>query len=279
MKELTLEITNNCSLNCIQCSTQAGPNRDIFFDLDKIDKITDKYFDFNIIRLSGGEPFDHPKIDKICKLIKQKGKIVQILSCGVYYNEPLPLNFLKEIKNDVDEIIFSYHGYLDTHEKIVTSKKDYLNYPPYWDMLCDSIDHVTMAQIPYSFETVLMKENFPKLEEIATNMSAFGIGKMFNGFGEENINWHILKFVKQGRGKLNQNQALNKNQIQTLPNLIKKFKQIYPNINITYSNSFEGKKCDCGSEKAVYTCYDEQIPCSALKNCNYRGKFSCKRIK
>ena len=66
--------------------------------------------------------------------------------------------------------------------KIVSSDKNYLNHPAYWDMLCDSIDMVSFAKIPYSFETVLMQENFPKLEEIARNMSAFGVGKLFNGF-------------------------------------------------------------------------------------------------
>jgi len=228
MKELTIEITNRCSLNCLQCSTRADSSGEIFFSLDKIKEYLEKYSEFEVVRISGGEPFEHPWIDKICKLIKDKKKQVKILSCGVYYNQTVPAGFLKEIKPNVDEIIFSYHGYIPTHENIVTSHMDWTKRLPYWDFLCDTIDNATLAKIPYSFETVLMQENFSKLEEIADNISKLGKIKMINGFGDENINWHILRFVKQGRGKINSTQALNIGQIGEFPSLIRHVGEKYP---------------------------------------------------
>ena len=125
MKELTLEITNRCSLNCIQCSSEADSEGEIFFKLDKIEKILEKYNEFDTIRLSGGEPFEHPKIDKICELIKNLNKKVVILSSGVFYDAPLPKGFLKKIGCHIDEIVFSYHGREKIHEEIVTQTDEY----------------------------------------------------------------------------------------------------------------------------------------------------------
>ena len=83
-------------------------------------------------------------------------------------------------------------------------------------------------------------------------MSAFGIGKMLNGFGDEMMNWHILRFVKQGRGKINSNQVLDEGQLESLPELVNKLKARYSNLNISYTNSFDQKKCDCGLKNQLY---------------------------
>ena len=106
MKELTIEITNKCSLNCLQCSTEASPNGKIFFSEDYVGLVLDKYNDFKKIRLSGGEPFEHPKIENIAKLIHNKDRIVDILSCGVLQKHEIPIEKMREIKPYVSEIIF-----------------------------------------------------------------------------------------------------------------------------------------------------------------------------
>ncbi|MDD5191530.1 MAG: radical SAM protein [Candidatus Nanoarchaeia archaeon] len=278
MKELTLEITNRCSLNCILCSTIAGPKGDIFLSLNKIEEIIDKYEDFNVVRLSGGEPFEHPKLNKICKLIKSKNKKVKILSSGIFYDYSLPLGWLKDMDKNIDEVIFSYHGREKIHESITNpekKKKEYTN------LLYASIDKVTILKIPYSFETVVIKKNFNRLEEIAKMMSLFAFHKWFNTTrlrADEltDTRWHLLKFVKQGRGLENSDLALSYKESKKIPLIAEKLMDKYPALIITCSNSFENKKCDCGSKKAVYTCYNEEIPCSALKNSIYRGRFSCR---
>ena len=83
MKELTIEISDKCSLNCLQCSTEAGSDGTIYFSLEQIKSILEKYNNFKAVRLSGGEPLEHPQLTEIVRLIAQQNKEAYILSCGV----------------------------------------------------------------------------------------------------------------------------------------------------------------------------------------------------
>lgn len=151
----------------------------------------------------------------------------------------------------------------------------------YANILYDSVDNVTLFGIPYSFETVLMQKNFNQLGNIAKMMSLFAFHKWANTENDfligkkDYTNWHILKFIPQGRGKDCLDQILKKDQEEMVPDTLQFLMEKYPCINITCSNSFKKNKCDCGSQKAAYTCYDEEIPCSSLKESSYTGKFAC----
>lgn len=141
MKELTLEITNNCSLNCIQCSSEAGPEGEIFMTLDEVREHIARFSDFEIVRLSGGEPFQHPDLAEIVEMIAAQSKQVQILSCGVLDGKPIPEDLFRKTKPHVQEIIFSEHGFYEIHDQIVSGQENWRNVPPYWDYMMDSIDN------------------------------------------------------------------------------------------------------------------------------------------
>jgi len=194
MKELTIEITDKCSLNCLHCSTKAGLNGKIFLSLDDIEGYLERFHDFEVVRLSGGEPFEHPQIVDLCKLVKDYGRISKILSIGVKNRREFDETLMREVKPYLDEIVFSMHGYYNVHDSIVTSDKQWTRQLPYWDMMCDSFDSARAAGIPISFQTVLMKNNYEDLRNMALNMWSF------KKCGRENYKWHILRFVKQGRG-------------------------------------------------------------------------------
>lgn len=122
MKELTIEITNQCSLNCLHCSTNAIKNGKIFFTTDQIKQIKqilDKFVDFDKIKISGGEPFQHPQISKILKTIKNRGKFIEVLSSGVYFEKEIPKKMLTSSKDLIDDIVFSIYGDKIIHNKIL----------------------------------------------------------------------------------------------------------------------------------------------------------------
>lgn len=263
MRELTIEITDKCSLNCKHCSTMAGKDKNTFMLVEEIDEYLQKYHKFDLIRFSGGEPFEHPNFLQILKNTKNLGKIVQVLSCGVKNFRSLPEDLLKQSKLYIDEIIFSLHGPEEIHDKIVTSSEFINFHPPYWDHVIDSYDLTTLTNIKSSFQTVLTTENYHFLEQMA---------KEFGYFGKP-IHWHILRLVQQGRAK-------DRSDLYIEPDLEKISKDLMSRYNliITYTNAFSKKKCDCGSEKMAITCYGEIISCSALKYGNKsKGKFACLR--
>ena len=95
MKELTIEITDNCMLRCLQCSSNARPDKSKYMTLSEINEILKKFKDFESVRLSGGEPFQHPNLTEIIRFIKSRDRKITIMSCGLTnvdndYYEGLP---------------------------------------------------------------------------------------------------------------------------------------------------------------------------------------------
>lgn len=268
MKELTLEITDCCSLNCIMCSTMAGKDGRTFISPEQVREWLDKYSDFEKIRLSGGEPFEHPDLERIVDVCSERK--LEVLSCGVYHNSGISLEVFQKVRS-IEEIVFSFHGYLHAHEDIVSGGKDWQEHGPYWDYLMDSTDNARLAEINYSFESVLLRKNFDKMEEMGWLLDCSARAT------NRKLKWHILRFVKQGRGEMYKDESLTESEIEDFRKLFEKMKREYHNLDISFSNSFLKDECDCGSRKAVVSVYGEEIPCSALKYGGGKGKFACRK--
>ncbi len=284
LKELTIEITNNCPLNCLQCSAHASENGAKYLDINYIEEVLDQFKDFKVVRFSGGEPFQHPDLQKIIKYTKEQGKIVQILSSGnsnreeiiskQFENVGISETYLSKIKKYTDEIILSLHGYYDTHDKI-SYNSDIYNAKCAWDTLLDTADNLDIVGIPFSFQTVIMKDNYndESLKDICNIASYFSKNKK--------MHLHLLRFISQGRGKINNSHIVSEKELINFENTINKLQEKYSNsLIITHTNSFNSD-CNCNSRKAVVTWQKEIIPCSALKYMDeysqkYGINFKCK---
>jgi len=88
MKELTLEITNRCNLDCPWCGSSSTPNGKHCNTMEMI-KILEKYKDIcDVVRVSGGEPTLHPDLEVIIKRAKDLSYKVVLLTNGTnIYNE------------------------------------------------------------------------------------------------------------------------------------------------------------------------------------------------
>ncbi|MFH1682653.1 MAG: radical SAM protein [Candidatus Woesearchaeota archaeon] len=194
MKELTIEITNRCRLNCLHCSTDAKDKGDIFFSLDEVTGYLSRFDDFDRVRLSGGEPFEHPQLTEIASMIKDQGREVYVLTCGVLSSGLISRSKFSQIKPFVDEVVFSVQGDWDAHDYIVTGDKNFISHPAYWEGVVDSADNAVLAGVDLSFHTVAMKSNYDSLEEIAKLVGLFSASR------KKITQWHVLRFIKQGRG-------------------------------------------------------------------------------
>lgn len=89
MKELTLEITNYCAATpCSWCSSNSTTGWDAKpMSYQKVFGLLAKYRrECDVVRLSGGEPTSHPKIDSIIEYAKKLGYKVVLLTNG--WNPP-----------------------------------------------------------------------------------------------------------------------------------------------------------------------------------------------
>ena len=76
----------------------ARKSRNVNLSPERIAEIIDKYADFESVRLSGGEPFEHPELEKILQLLQEKERITTILSCGVKNDRVIPEEIFRKIK-------------------------------------------------------------------------------------------------------------------------------------------------------------------------------------
>lgn len=252
MKELTLDITNNCSLNCIHCSTNALKAGSISFTHAQVLSYLDQFPDFESIRLSGGEPFNNPNLREILRAVKGRKKHVTVLTSGVSFDKSLRLDDFVQL---IDELVFSIQGPRQVHNHVVGT-----NFDAYSIML-NSTFRAEDLGIPYSFHTVAMTQNYAEFPALARYI------------GSTKMNWHVLRLTSQGRA--DSSMLLTETQLADLPRLLDSFAKEY-GIEVTMSDSFKREKCNCGTEKAAVTCQGTIVPCSALKY-SQRDGFPCCR--
>lgn len=124
INKLQIEITGICNLKCKHCRASYDPMEHISIDL------VDKLFDFlgnkkpTDLIISGGEPFLHPKIVDILKLVKSKNVNNLIITTSGFH---LKEKIIKEIKSigfnnitfqiSIDSAIEEKHNAFRGHHK------------------------------------------------------------------------------------------------------------------------------------------------------------------
>lgn len=291
-KELTIEITNVCPLNCMHCSTKASPygtpeHEEIYMSPSEVASYLQEYSDFENVRISGGEPFLHDKLTDILSVIKNEKRKATIMTSGIkfYYKDgyefpgPLDEKILKEIKPFASDMIFSVHGDFDRHDRIATSIEntdDIQDIAPY-NYVWDSINEARNQKIPYSIHTVVMKSNYNELESFVRRVDDLGRAT------KQKIDVHLMRLVHQGRAV--NLPRLTAEEEKAIPVLAEMWNNAYKNVSITYTKAFDNSKCDCGNQKAAIIikeekddkCVWKEVGCSALKeHDNSNGKpFPC----
>ena len=86
MKELTLELTDYCPYECTFCSSNAGPDKGRFLDIERAEEVI-LDTDAQIIHLSGGEPLAHPHFWTILRLAQARvgGRNVRVMSNAIQW--------------------------------------------------------------------------------------------------------------------------------------------------------------------------------------------------
>jgi organic radical activating enzyme len=101
MKELTIEITQQCTMNCPWCSTEATPEGShVPLQLIK-EQLRGWSIDCDVVRLSGGEPLLHPHIREIIDEARYLKYRTILLTNG---QQSLGVT----MRDKVDEFIVSY---------------------------------------------------------------------------------------------------------------------------------------------------------------------------
>lgn len=255
-KKLTIEITNDCSLNCIHCSTNAKKDSAYFMPFENFKEYLRDYREFDVMKLSGGEPFHHPEISLFLDHAKTiHKKKTEVLSCGNYHSSFVPFSILKECKPFLDRIMFSIYGNEENYNRTCRTKNARQN-------LEKTIQYCEDLNIPFKFETIAMPG--VSLEEVFYYL---------NNLNSDKLSLKIMHLIPQGRAI----DVKSFSQIQTdefkkeAKNLGERFK-----VPIKFSCSLE-EKCYADSGKKAIVIINNKpkiVNCSALK---YSGR-NCKNF-
>lgn len=115
-KEIVIEVTTKCNLNCKICTINKSEFLEVNFNSTKI--ILDEAYSLGIkaIRFTGGEPFLNKDIEKMLTYAKKRGFYVLLNTNATIINQRI-LNLLKYT---VDNILISLQGFDKESDRVLT---------------------------------------------------------------------------------------------------------------------------------------------------------------
>ena len=260
LKELTIEVTQQCPNYCIHCSSLSSISKTCAMPLSKIIDTIDDASSLGCTQLSisGGEPFLRPDLTEIVAHAKRKNMLVSIYTSGIYHDGtkylPLPLEILHELVQYNCKIIVNYEAADEvTYDLIMGTHIDGFN------ILKQSVKTCICLGFDVEAHTVPMCANYLQLKEIISQCMELGIKKV-----------SFLRLVRQGRVKENESLTfLSDEQMEEVKNLIYTEQQKHPDgirIGIPLSNCSDCLNCMAGTVK-LNVRYDGKVfPCEAFKD-------------
>jgi MoaA/NifB/PqqE/SkfB family radical SAM enzyme len=159
MKNIVLELTNRCNLNCQHC-LDARHRADGDLEIEFLSKILDGagVSGFNHISLTGGEPTLHPGFTEIIRSVSEAGYNFGLVTNGwnftSIYENVLP--YLERLT----AVTFSLDGAREeTHDRIRKNGS--------FRRLMQAVSICVVKNIPFTINTVITSRNRHELDEMA----------------------------------------------------------------------------------------------------------------
>lgn len=263
LKEITIEITQQCPNYCLYCSSMSSPLKKDLLSYEQIKQAVEDAIELGVkfISLSGGEPFLHPDVLKIIDYISEKSVSCLVYTSGIILagnDKPtsIPVEVLERIKGKINKLIVNIEGADEkTYNEIMgTSFGGF-------QMMQTTIRNAVSAGITVEAHVVPMKVNLQQLPKIITMCSGLGISRV-----------SFLRLVVQGRALKNQEQLVLSDEETTFAKYLittsAKDNQSNIRLGIPFGDCYQRINCMTGTSKLDIR-YDGKVyPCEAFKNDN-----------
>lgn len=201
--EIKIEVTYECPLACIHCSSNAHKDNSLQMTYEKCVEIVEQANNLGVkeIAYSGGEPLIWNHIDDMIYLTHKLGIYVSLYTSG---NIPDKYKRFLKLKNEgLDRAVFSLYSYkAENHERITRISGSF-------EQTINSIKDCIKVDIQAEVHFVAVSQTFRELKDVAYFCKEIGINKI-----------SVLRFVPQGRGSLFSQGILNKSENIELINII-----------------------------------------------------------
>ena len=260
LREITIEITQQCPNHCIYCSSYSGPDKTTCLPTEKVIEVIDDAVALGCesINLSGGEPFMHPGLVKIVDHISKKGVQCQVYTSGIIFEDgvpqSIPIKALEKLKGRVAKYIVN----VEAADEEIYDKIMGTSFHGFAMMKKFISAAIAMGEI-LEAHFVPMKLNYQQIPLVAKMCSELCVSRI-----------SFLRFVAQGRGFENKKTLmLDKEESLSAKKMMKQSvgqDVIGVRIGIPYSDFGHRVNCLTGSTKLNIR-YDGNVyPCEAFKN-------------
>lgn len=194
MKEVSIEITHDCALKCIFCSSSAehpSPLGELSFEAIK--SIIDDAVSCGatIVSISGGEPLLHKEIFPILTYCNELNLQIALYTSGVLFDKAeqrtaidrLTWNRMHDLLQGNLTVIFDVQSCDVKNVEILNDVKNS------FQIIIKSINNAIQENIACEIHVVPMKQNYKEILKILKFCKELGIKKV-----------SFLRFVPQGRG-------------------------------------------------------------------------------
>lgn len=190
LKELKIEVTQKCPLNCLHCSSESNKAKDVELSFKEVSKVVQEAKEMGVkkIAISGGEPLLYDYLIDVIKECNRHYISTIIYTTGIKTIKlEIPSDkYIKDVKRTgINKIIFSIHGSVpETHDKITRISGSF-------EKTINSVKRFIRNGINCEFHFVPLKLNFKELARIYILAKKLHIERI-----------SVLRFVPQGRGEL-----------------------------------------------------------------------------
>lgn len=201
LEEIKIELTKNCPLSCIHCSSDASPGNSIQLTRKTVLSLINQAAEMHVksVVFSGGEPLSWPWIKDVIKACKAYGLRSTLYSTGINSTNDGSKKISDLTKLGLSKVIFSlYSPFRDRHEEITRRSGSF-------DKTISVIKELGKNHLEREIHFVPLKLNYKHLYELIELAKELRIRRV-----------SILRCVPHGRGIILKNSLEMLTQSETL---------------------------------------------------------------
>jgi radical SAM protein with 4Fe4S-binding SPASM domain len=253
LRELKIEVTHDCMLRCVHCSSVAGANSGRSVEWPSCERILNDAVAMGVkeVAFSGGEPLLWNHIEDAVARASKLGMKVLLYTTGNMPNAQKTLGNLQTA--GLSYAIFSLFGMsADQHEKVTAVKGSY-------GKTIEIASYCVSIGLDMEFHFVPLSHNYKSLQGVAEQASRIGVKRI-----------SLLRLVPQGRGAKEKDQQLNHSENLELCKIVKALRAAGHDIRLGSPYNFlmlqEKPQCRSGIDRMTVGPDLRIFPCDAFKH-------------
>ena len=264
LKDITIEITQQCPNRCVHCSSLSCPEKTVCLPLETIKEVVNDAISLGCecVNLSGGEPFVYPELVQIVRYVHGKGLKCLVYTSGIGFDNgkpaPIATHLVNEMRGMVDKYIVNVEAADEsTYNRIMGTEFQGFGMMRQFVQNAVAIGEIVEAHF------VPTKLNYRQIPKVVKMCKTLGFSRV-----------SFLRFVAQGRGLDNVSKLLlDETEMREARQLMKECfdnKIIDIRIGIPFIECDKRINCLAGISKLDVR-YDGKVyPCEAFKNENLK---------